>query len=558
MKKLLIKNYKCFGEEGAEILKFENINVIIGKNNSGKSSIIDVVKFLTNDDKSFLKNKRKGGAPELIYYYTINRELVEKTFSANRGINYAGFIESLQEIGKKFVGDIISFKIDENGKVFLDVITNNHIPRELRVNFENYVNNIDIIFDNKKFIHLTAERDIQPELDNDNMDVQPNGLGATNLIQKILNKSDLDSSLIEVKLLEELNKITKPDIWFSRILVQKNEDDKWEIYFENPLDGRVPLSKMGSGIKTILLVLIQIFVIPEFKRWSASNYVFALEELENNLHPAQQRRLYYYLYEFTQRHNCILFLTTHSNIVIDLYSKLDKTQILHVVRNNDSTEIKNINDHKGLNKILDDLDVKASDILQSNGVIWVEGPSDRVYINKWISLIDSELIEGYHYSIMFYGGKLLSNLTLDYDNLNEELIPLLKLNRNSFVVMDRDGKNISTKLNKTKRRIAKEIGKQNVWITNGREIENYISKNSIIQWLSEKHNVYTSINVDVNSKFETFFEENSKTKKIKYNLDKNKYAMEIVNFITADDLQVLDLNVKVNSLVKKIREWNRQ
>src|SRR5690606_38668023 len=107
-----------------------------------------------------------------------------------------------------------------------------------RVNFENYVNNIDIIFDNKKFIHLTAERDIQPELDNDNMDVQPNGLGATNLIQKILNKSDLDSSLIEVKLLEELNKITKPDIWFSRILVQKIEDDKWEIYFENPLDGR--------------------------------------------------------------------------------------------------------------------------------------------------------------------------------------------------------------------------------------------------------------------------------------------------------------------------------
>src|SRR5690606_32661066 len=149
-----------------------------------------------NDDKSFLKNKRKGGAPELIYYYTINRELVEKTFSASKDFFYAGFRILLKDFGNKFIGDIISFKIDEKRKVFLDVITNNHIPRELRVNFENYVNNIDIIFDNKKFIHLTAERDIQPELDNDNMDVQPNGLGATNLIQKILNKSDLDSSLI--------------------------------------------------------------------------------------------------------------------------------------------------------------------------------------------------------------------------------------------------------------------------------------------------------------------------------------------------------------------------
>ena len=33
--------------------------------------------------------------------------------------------------------------------------------------------------------------------------------------------------------------------------------------------------------------------------------------------------------------------------------------------------------------LVDDLGIKASDILQSNGIIWVEGPSDRIYINKF-------------------------------------------------------------------------------------------------------------------------------------------------------------------------------
>ena len=56
--------------------------------------------------------------------------------------------------------------------------------------------------------------------------------------------------------------------------------------------------------------------------------------------------------------------------------------------------------------------VRTSDIrlviLQANCVVWVEGPSDRIYLKHWIEAVTSELIEGLHYSIMFYGGRLLS------------------------------------------------------------------------------------------------------------------------------------------------------
>lgn len=37
--------------------------------------------------------------------------------------------------------------------------------------------------------------------------------------------------------------------------------------------------------------------------------------------------------------------------------------------------------------LLDDLGFKASDLLQSNCVIWVEGPSDRIYIKKMAQTI---------------------------------------------------------------------------------------------------------------------------------------------------------------------------
>jgi len=558
MKNFEIKNYKCFGEEGAYIPQFKDINVIIGKNNTGKSSIIDIVKFLTTKNKDFINQKRDGKTPSLIFDYRLSSEIIRQIFPSNTSGGQLGYGINHQEYGLQFEGDIISFSINETNRNFLKIVDKDNIPNEAVRYFESYVSRVQTIFDNKNFIHLTAERDIQPEISDNTSEVKPNGIGTTNLIQQIINKSDLDSRLVEVVLLEELNKITQPDINFTRILVQLNDDNKWEIYFENQIDGRIPLSKMGSGIKTILLVLILLIIKPKIESRNASTYVFALEELENNLHPSQQRRLYYYLYNFSQENKCNFFFTTHSNIVIDLYSKLEKTQILHISRIDNKTEIKTISQHSDLNNILDDLDIKASDILQSNSIIWVEGPSDRTYINKWISLLDPELVEGYHYSIMFYGGRLLSNLSLDYDNLNTELIPLLKLNRNCFVVMDRDGKTIGTKLNDTKTRIAREIGEYNIWITKGREIENYLTINTIHNWLEKSYLITTNIVVNDNSKFETFFENNTKTSKIKYNLNKNKYALELAEFITRDEISNLDLKQKVEHLIKLIKLWNKQ
>lgn len=446
MESLILKNYKCFDDKGAIIKSFKDINIIIGKNNSGKSSIVDIIKFLITKDKAFFKNLRDGKPPNLIFEDKITDTLIRQIFpSSTSGGELAGW-SSHQQYGLQFVNNIIEYQITDSKRLFLKVKENGTFPESAKRYFSSYVQSIQTIFDNKSFLHLTAERDIQPEVSDNDVKIFPNGTGATNFVQQIINRSNFDSSLIEKELLQELNQITNPDIHFSRILVQQTDNNYWEIYFENNIDGRIALSKMGSGIKTILLVLLLILIKPKIDGNSISAYIFALEELENNLHPSQQRRLYYYLYQFSKKNNCRFFFTTHSNIVIDLYYKLGNTQILHVSRNDGRTTISSINQYSELNQILDDLDIKASDLLQSNSIIWVEGPSDRTYLNKWIKLIDPNLIEGYHYSIMFYGGRLLSNLSLDYENLQKELIPLIKLNRNCYVLMDRDGKTISAKL----------------------------------------------------------------------------------------------------------------
>ncbi|HLP93051.1 MAG TPA: AAA family ATPase [Saprospiraceae bacterium] len=549
-KNLRIKNFKCFDEEGSTIETLKLINVIIGKNNSGKSSVIDVFKFIANGEQSFFTNKRFGRSPVLEFEQIITEEAVREFITEHRKGNNGYLITGLS-----FVNSEITCQINQQGKILPNI--NYQTTSEAAIFLQDFFTINKISISVKKFKHISAERDILKEANSLDFSVKENGIGATNFIQEIINRDIYDSDLIEKTLLINLNKVLNPDINFSRILVQQDEKRHWEIFFESVDDGRVPLSKMGSGVKTVLLVLILLHVIPAIEGLKPSDYIFALEELENNLHPSLQRRLYRYIYDFAIENNSIFLLTTHSNIVIDMYNSLEETQILHIVKNENKTIIKSTLNVHALNNILEDLDVRASDILQCNGIIWVEGPSDRIYINNWIKIIDKNLIEGYHYSIMFYGGRLLSNLTFDYELINKDLIPLLKLNKNSFVVIDRDGKKINPELNETKLRIQSEIGENRAWITKGREIENYISNDAIQKWLNTEYSIRETFDNDINLKLEDSLHKIDKSNEIKYNLNKNKYASEIIKHIDENNFDTLDLKYNLELIISAIKKWNK-
>ena len=337
---------------------------------------------------------------------------------------------------------------------------------------------------------------------------------------------------------------------------QLRNNNLWEIYFGDANGKSIALSKMGSGIKTVLLVLLNLVVRPVIENKNRNSYVFAFEELENNLHPSLQRRLYNYIRNYSENNSSYFFLTTHSNVVIDAFGTDKHSQIIHVINDGDKSSSTTILSYNGTKEILNDLGIKASDILQSNGVVWVEGPSDRNYINRWIEILAPDLKEGLHYSIMFYGGRLLSNLSFDFEWFNREVIPLLKINRNAFVILDRDGKTMNAKINETKKRITEEIGEGNSWITKGREIENYLSDKTISDWLLNKHGYKTNFTNDKNTKLEENIKNSNENIKLKYNLSKTVFSSEIVYFINNELLETLDLKKNLANLIYRIKKWN--
>ncbi|MBL7705626.1 MAG: AAA family ATPase [Taibaiella sp.] len=552
--KLIVKNYKCFDEDGVELGPFKDVNVIIGKNNSGKSSIIDVVKYLMDKNAEFLSSMHKGNSPEINSFFEITKEAIDSYIDNSNLLEAQGQVYYYHL--KQLIGN--SVQCNEMGAHrSLLKSTIKELEEHAYEILKMFVQSHKSMFFGKKFIHISAERDVQPEASKDDLSVFKNGDGVTNFIQKIINDRDYDSSIVETLLLEELNKITNPDMVFNRILVQVNKEELWEIFLEDELNIRVPLSKMGSGIKTILLVIILVKIQPYIVKGHYKDFVFCLEELENNLHPSQQRRLYKYLYEFSKTNGAKFFITTHSNIVIDLYSRYENAQIMHVYKESGTSKVKTISDPKSITTILDDLAVKASDILQSNAVIWVEGPSDRTYIKHWIGLVDPDLIEGYHYSIMFYGGRLLSNLSLDYDNLENDLISLIRLNRNSFVVMDRDGSSAEKGINATKQRIVEELGDSRVWVTHGREIENYLSDDTLTKWLKTGYNLQEALVLEDDQKVEDAIQSKMEKAGPKYAMGKAKFAKEIIEHITLDNFGKHDLRPKIDLIINMIRECNK-
>ncbi len=555
--KIIVKNYKCFDSEGSGFEKIMPINVIIGKNNSGKSSLIDLIQYCIKSESEFIETGRNGSRSVVYFKHKLTKKDITDSFTGSFGLGGHPLNPNYQtdlEYGQQFIGKNLYYKLRNTGTKTYFKVDFEIIPEAQRY-FDDILREIPTPFESKTFCNITAERDINPESANDNVRALPNGNGATNLIQHILNLTDEDSKLIEEELLMSINIIVNPDINFTRILVQLNPNGKWEIFFEDTNNNRIALSKMGSGVKTILIVLLNLIVRPEFENKSQDSYVFAFEELENNLHPALQRRLYNYIKEYSEKVNTYFFLTTHSNVVIDTFGTYEHSQIIHVVHDGIKAKASTILSYNETKQIINDLGLKASDILQSNGIIWVEGPSDRIYINAWLNIIAPELKEGLHYSIMFYGGRLLSNLTFDFDWFNEDIIPLIKINTNAYVIIDRDGKTMTSKINSTKQRISEEIGESKYWITKGREIENYLSDEVIMNWLEEKHSSKSIVSNNKNNKLENNISDSGA--KLEYNRKKNLYSSEIAQFITKDSITVLDLNNKLKELVENIREWNK-
>ncbi|HEL0703945.1 TPA: ATP-binding protein, partial [Streptococcus equi subsp. zooepidemicus] len=249
----------------------------------------------------------------------------------------------------------------------------------------------------QKIIKLSADRNLVPELQSSNKIVKEDGQGATNLLRQYLNVGSLPNEIVELEMLDALNLIMRSENHFERIMCQEIESlehdvTTWEIMLLNE-NGKIPVSSSGSGLRTVLLVLIKLLLevrergIRVSQRESkVDEFTFIFEELENNLHPTIQRNLFDFLYQWSINNNAHIFLTTHSNVPLNMFSGRHNVTITHIKKETEGVVTNSALSFIENEDILMNLGVRASDLLQSNAIIWVEGPSDRIYLNKWIEL----------------------------------------------------------------------------------------------------------------------------------------------------------------------------
>lgn len=285
-----------------------------------------------------------------------------------------------------------------------------------------------------------------------------------------------------------------------------------------------PLSNLGTGVEQLIIIGLASHIFPE--------KLVLIDEPELHFHPRAQKRLMNYLHDSV---NAQFVIATHSAAILDSVD----ADLIQIECDGLKTSGRSLRNNTDKYRAVRDLGHSPSELLQSNFVIWVEGPSDRIYVNHWISLLDDKLVEGIDYSIVFYGGRVLAQHSFADDGA--DLVNAVSLAREFAVIIDSDKKTAEATVNDTKLRVISEVEKLRgfIWLTKGREIENYLPRHVVESVAMEMSGAHVPDNE---------FAQVLDSEKVK----KTDFARRSAEIRT--DEWPLDLHEKMTSLVERIRQ----
>lgn len=550
-------------QEQSGFKKVGKLNVIIGPNNSGKSQLLRTVRhFIRNwRDQALVPGVNLiccTSSNALFQQFGISRTIIRRLLGDDP---IRCQISILRE--NKLSVDYVYVSPDETDATLLERLRSGISWHQIKFpQFETQFNDR----------YLKAERDMILESYQDRVELREDGSGYTALALKVLQGSEANDLSkygwrpFERSLLDTLNYVIDPARPFDRVrplmkngllTLSLNAPD-----LHDPINGKtvdLSIDALGSGIKTVLMVIMAT-MLPNGTETSRAPSILYFEELENNLHPAAQTRLAEYLHKHVQMTDDIVFLSTHSQAFIDSFYGKEHCEIFRVTTSEGHATTTQVESCQEVREIFDDLGLSPSKLLFARGVIWVEGPSDRIYLKAWLDWkTENQLIEGRDYQFGFYGGACLNHYSAEAPDSSQDLVSMFSLNPNFFFVADRDTTSPGEPIKPAVIRICESINNQNsdkngYWITFGPDIENYIPQSILI---SELKIVNEQVEDDL-SNVDLWGDEGLIKKKLSKGLPaKVSMAREVVKKVDSPEWEpVRDWNDQLDRLIKTIKLWS--
>jgi AAA15 family ATPase/GTPase len=288
LKHLTITNFRGF--DSLEINDFSKVNLFVGKNNTGKTSILESIFLSIGMSNSMLPNMinqirglNTGDAKHLRYlFYGLKMEnkpsfRAKFTDNSDRILNLEAKYtqnESISNTSSASTPELIGLDLNF---------------RELKGNKQSINRKSSLTFD-KNIINQAMPRDYTEKL-------HAVFVADKNDLATLTRFSDMIKRKADNSILENLQKFD------NNIRDIKTLPDG--IYFDvKNVEELVPSNVMGDGIRRFLSIVTAVY--------ERDNSFVCIDEIENGLHYSAYKLLWNSLLSFSSQNNVQLFITTHN------------------------------------------------------------------------------------------------------------------------------------------------------------------------------------------------------------------------------------------------------
>ncbi len=569
---IAISGYRSFGAKPAYFDTFSNINIFIGKNNAGKSNVLRLLKEVLPFASERTAINFESNAQQLPGKPPIRMALGEAVESNSYGpcLPAEGMRAKLiPEANRGHVSKVVALalqhKIDIDGTALAWSFTtfpDRNLMDDTWLAAVKKLSNDNLAFLWSSLTRQTGgdrNQHWEPQtvaylrLKISSMEValipairrigehgtQSEGFDGDGIIDRLarLERPDADSQSEKLRF-EAINDFLRDvtdrpsariEIPYARDTILIHMDDKV-----------LPIECLGSGLHEVIILAAAATTLDK--------QIVCIEEPELHLNPILQKKLMRYLSTKTSNQ---YFITTHSAALMDTPG----AEVYHITLQDGASCAERVTTDSSKRAVCEDLGYHPSDLLQANCIIWVEGPSDRLYVNWWLKSLGIEFQEGIHYCVMFYGGKLAAHVSNEETpNQLEDFIMLRQLNRRGVILIDSDKSSTHSYINETKKRLKTEFekGPGYAWITKGREVENYLPAQQVLTAI--KAVLPSATHKGGIGQFDNILKITRKNEK-----DAQASKVEVARHIIANnaaDLGAFDLNAQVEKLCRFIRDSN--